>query len=220
MKKILGVILFLLIGQNILLAQVYPPFWPEILAFKKQDSSRFPPKRAILFIGSSSFARWNDVNNYFPDYTIVNRGFGGSTLVDAIRYTYDIILPYQPKQVVIYCGENDLSYPGDISAAEVVLRVKTLFGMIRTNLPDTRIDYISMKPSPSREKIQGKVRAANKEIKAFFETQENATFIDIYAAMLDENGKMREDLYEEDRLHMNQKGYTIWEEIILPYLVK
>lgn len=220
MKKILGVILFLLIGQNILLAQVYPPFWPEILAFKKQDSSRFPPKRAILFIGSSSFARWNDVNSYFPDYTIVNRGFGGSTLVDAIRYTYDIILPYQPKQVVIYCGENDLSYPGDISAAEIVLRVKTLFGMIRTNLPDTRIDYISMKPSPSREKIQDKVRAANKEIKAFFETQENATFIDIYAAMLDENGKMREDLYEEDRLHMNQKGYTIWEEIILPYLVK
>lgn len=220
MKKILGVILFLLIGQNILLAQVYPSFWPEILTFKKQDSLRFPPKRAILFIGSSSFARWNDVNNYFPDYTIVNRGFGGSTLVDAIRYTYDIIFPYQPKQVVIYCGENDLSYPGDISAAEIVLRVKTLFGMIRTNLPDTRIDYISMKPSPSREKIQDKVRAANKEIKAFFETQENATFIDIYAAMLDENGKMREDLYEEDRLHMNQKGYTIWKEIILPYLVK
>src|SRR5690348_13960972 len=90
-------------------SQQAPAFWNDIVAFKKQDSAQTPPVHPILFVGSSSFTKWTDISSYFPGYPIVNRGFGGSTLVDVIRYTYDIILPYQPKQVVIYCGENDLA---------------------------------------------------------------------------------------------------------------
>src|SRR5262245_50060214 len=81
-----------------------PPFWNDIQNFKKQDSVSFPPKNAILFIGSSSFTNWKDVQNYFPGYTIINRGFGGSTLLDQIRYFNDIVFLYEPKQIVIYCG--------------------------------------------------------------------------------------------------------------------
>jgi lysophospholipase L1-like esterase len=173
-----------------------------------------------LFVGSSSFTKWTDVNAYFPGYPIINRGFGGSTLPDVIRYAYDIILPYQPKQVVIYCGENDLASADSIPATEVVLRVKTLFGIIRTNLPDAAIDYVSIKPSPVRAGIQLKVLAANKAIRAFFNKQKNAAFIDIYDAMLNENGQMREDLYVGDRLHMKPEGYAIWKKIIEPYLLK
>src|ERR1044071_633737 len=86
-----------------------PPFYDEIQGFKKEDSIKPPPKHAILFVGSSSFHFWTDVQDYFPGYAIINRGFGGSSLPDVIHYANDIIFPYQPKQIVIYCGENDLA---------------------------------------------------------------------------------------------------------------
>src|SRR5512138_2423828 len=122
-----------------------PPFWNDIQNFKKQDSTNPPPEHAILFIGSSSFTKWTDVQNYFPGYTIINRGFGGSTLLDEIRYVNDIVFPYQPKQIVIYCGENDLASSDTVTAAKVVDRFKQLFQLIRekTHAP---VAYISMKP--------------------------------------------------------------------------
>lgn len=220
MKKPIVFAALLFVCSHSLYAQRVPAFWQDILTFKKQDSLQPPPAHPVLFAGSSSFTKWTDVNAYFPGYPILNRGFGGSTLRDQIRYAYDIILPYQPRQVVIYCGENDLASADSISPAEVLLRVKTLFGIIRTNLPNTVIDFVSIKPSPVRGGIQDKVRAANKEIKTFFNKQKNAAFIDIYSAMLDAKGQMREELYVSDRLHMKPEGYEIWKRIIEPYLVK
>ena len=219
MKKMLF-IACLLASTPIIHAQTSPAFWQDIVAFKKKDSIQAPPSNAILFVGSSSFARWQDVNNYFPDFTIINRGFGGSILTDVIRYTYDIILPYQPKQVVIYCGENDLASADNISSVEAYNRFKTLFGMIRTNLPKTNIAFISMKPSPSRASLQEKMKVANQMIKTYISKQKNASFIDIYEAMLDKKGQMREELYVGDRLHMKPAGYAIWQKAILPYLIK
>lgn len=219
MKKVLIFIaLFFILHQ--LQAQTSPAFWQEIVSFKKKDSAQMPPNNAILFVGSSSFARWQDVGDQFPGFTIINRGFGGSTLPDVIRYTYDIILPYQPKQVVIYSGENDLASTDSVSAIEVVNRFKTLFCMIRTNLPNANIAFISMKPSPSRANVQDKMKAGNKMIKAFIDKQKNASFINIYDAMLNFNGQMREELFIKDRLHMNSEGYAIWQKAILPYLHK
>ena len=197
-----------------------PPFWEDIVAFAKQDSVQPPPVHAIVFVGSSSFTKWKDVGDYFPGYAILNRGFGGSRLVDVIRYTYDIILPYQPKQVVIYCGENDLAFGDTVSVAEVLRRFKTLYRMLRQNLPASMICFVSLKPSPAREKLQEKMKAVNGEIKLFLKKEKSASFIDIYPAMLDGAGKMRGELYEEDRLHMKAEGYKIWQGIILPYLVK
>lgn len=198
--------------------QEAPPFWDDIQSFKKSDAGNPPPAASILFVGSSSFALWKDMKDYFPGYPVVNRGFGGSTLVDVIRYTYDIIIPYKPRQVVIYCGENDCASSETITATEVAIRFKTLFGMIRANLPNATIDYISMKPSPSRVAIQDRIRAANKEIKTFLSRQKNAHYIDVYQSMLDPSGRMRPEIYLEDQLHMNPQGYAIWQRIIAPYL--
>lgn len=217
--RLLFLVIFI-ISSGVLYAQTSPAFWQDIVAFKKKDSIQAPPSNAILFVGSSSFARWQDVNNYFPDFTIINRGFGGSILTDVIRYTYDIILPYQPKQVVIYCGENDLASADSITSVEAYNRFKTLFGMIRTNLPKTNIAFISMKPSPSRASLQDKMKRANQMIKRYISKQKNASFIDIYDAMLDKKGQMREELYVGDRLHMKPAGYAIWQKAILPYLIK
>ena len=220
MRKIVFVACLLLAGIATLQAQTAPPFWQDIVSFKKLDSLQPPPSHPILFTGSSSFTRWKDMNEAFPGFPVLNRGFGGSTLPDVIRYTYDVIIRYQPRQVVVYCGDNDLAGADSISVAEVVLRVKTLFGIIRTNLPQATIDFVAIKPSPSRTAIQPKVKKANREIKAFFTAQKNAAFIDIYDAMLDPKGGMREELYVEDRLHMKPAGYEIWKKIILPYLHK
>jgi lysophospholipase L1-like esterase len=106
------------------------PFANEIAAFKKQDSISFPPSHAILFVGSSSFRKWTDVQDYFPGYKIINRGFGGSTLPDVIRYADEIIFPYQPKQIVIYCGENDVASADSITGSIVFQRFKILFDQI------------------------------------------------------------------------------------------
>ncbi|TDH21483.1 G-D-S-L family lipolytic protein [Segetibacter sp. 3557_3] len=217
--KLLPLLLLLLL-QGVLHAQTAPPFWKEIVEFKKQDSSRVISSRPIVLVGSSSFQKWKDVNEYLPGYPILNRGFGGSTLVDVIRYAYDVILLYKPKQVMVYCGENDLASGDSIPVDEVVLRFKTLFGIIRQNLPVTKIDFVAMKLSPSRQQIFSKVKEANRQIRAFLKKQKNTGFVDVETAMLDANGNTREELFLQDRLHMKPAGYAIWQKAMLPHLLK
>jgi lysophospholipase L1-like esterase len=197
-----------------------PPFWSDIQKFKQKDSAQQPPKNAILFVGSSSFANWKNVQDYFQGYTIINRGFGGSSLTDVIRYAYDVILPYKPKQVVIYCGENDFAADSTLLPGELALRFKTLFGIIRQNLPQATIHFISLKPSPSRAALLSKFTAANAQIRAYLKTQQRAGYIDVYPSMLTSRGIPRPDIFLEDNLHMNEKGYQIWQRIIQPYLLK
>ena len=139
-------------------------------------------------------------------------------MLDVIRYAYDIIVPYQPKQVFIYAGDNDLAEGA--SVAEVVTRLKTLFQLIRINVPNATMDYISIKPSPSRENLMPKMKEANKQIEAFLKTQKNTGFINVFSPMLNADGKPKPEIFVEDRLHMNADGYAIWKKTILPYLKK
>ncbi|HVY76087.1 MAG TPA: GDSL-type esterase/lipase family protein [Puia sp.] len=196
------------------------PFINDIRAFKKQDSLQPPPANAILFVGSSSFRFWHDVSDYFPGYTIINRGFGGSTLPDVIRYANDIIIPYHPKQVVIYCGENDLAESDTVTAAMVFERFKTLFELIREQLPGEPIVFISLKPSPSRMRLFQKMKDANLLIKTYCSIQDHADFVDVFSKMLGEDGSPRKELFRDDMLHMKPAGYVIWQKEILPYLIK
>ena len=213
--------LLLLIFSTAIVAQdTKPPFWNDIQSFKKQDSLKFPAKGQILFTGSSSFTKWKDVQDYFPGYPIINRGFGGSTLPDLIRYTPDVIYPYQPKQIVIYCGENDFASSDTVSVTTVVNRFKTLFALIRNKYRDVPLAYVSMKPSPSRAHLMAKYVEANRIIKEFLEKQPKTAFIDVYSKMLKPDGQPMDDIFLEDRLHMTAKGYAIWQKIMQPYLVK
>ena len=196
-----------------------PAFWNDIQNFKKQDSVSSPPKNAILLIGSSSFTKWTDVQDYFPSYTIINRGFGGSTLLDEIRYVNDIVFPYQPKQIIIYCGENDLASSDTVTAAMVLDRFKQLFQMIRDKT-EAPISYISMKPSPSRRHLFTKMREGNQLIKDFLATQKNTAFIDVHQKMLDSTGEPMPEIFLDDSLHMNAKGYAIWKKEMEPYMQK
>jgi len=196
------------------------PFADEIQEFKKQDKINLPPSNSILFVGSSSFRKWTDVSNYFPGFTIINRGFGGSTLPDVIFYAPEIIFPYHPKQVVIYCGDNDLAASDAITADTVFERFRVLFEMIRKNLPGENILFVSIKPSPSRIRLKEKMEKANLLIQTYLSLQQHAGFVDVYHKMLNTDGSVMTDIFLEDNLHMNAKGYAIWQKVITPYLLK
>ncbi len=196
------------------------PFYEDIQAFKKQDSISFPQKNAILFVGSSSFTNWKDVQNYFPQFTIVNRGFGGSSISDVIRYADDIIFPYQPKQIVIYCGENDLAGADSVTGKMVLQRFVQLFNLIRNKMPAVPVAFISLKPSPSRWQLNDKMIEANTLIKKYLRKKKKTSFINVYHKMLGANGTPIKAIFLEDDLHMNAKGYAIWQKIIEPYLKK
>ncbi len=195
------------------------PFINEIKAFRKADSISMPPKNTILLIGSSSFTKWKDVQEYFPQHTMLNRGFGGSSLTDVIYYASDVVLKYQPKQILIYCGENDIAGSNTVNADTVFERFKILYGIIRSKFKKVPVAYISMKPSPSREKYLVTMQEANDQIKSFIEKQKKTAYIDVYSSMLDANGKILTHIFIADKLHMNAEGYKIWQGIIAPYLV-
>lgn len=201
------------------IAQQAPPFFNEIEAFKKEDSVSPPPKNAILFVGSSSFRGWTNIQSYFPGYTIINRGFGGSSLPDVIRYASDIIVPYQPKQVVIYCGENDFTADG-VTAEIVYDRFTTLFEIIRNGLPKAHILFVSFKPSPSRLKFMPEMVKANKLIKDYLKDHRRTGYVDVYSKMLLADGTPMPDIFKADKLHMTEAGYAIWQKEIKPYLRK
>lgn len=198
-------------------AQQPVPFENEIKAFEEQDQSTPPPKDAILFTGSSSIKLWQSLKTDFPDKVVLNRGFGGSKLPDVIHFADRAIIPYKPKQVVIYVGENDVA-SGNVTAQEVHDRFVTLFTKIRKALPKTPIVFISMKPSPSRRKFLPVTTEANALIKKYIAEQSRAQYLDIYTPMLDASGQIRGELFRADSLHMSPKGYEIWTEKLKPLL--
>lgn len=197
-----------------------PAFSEEIQNFKKQDSATMPPKNAIVFVGSSSFRMWSTMKDDFRMHAVINRGFGGSSFPDLIRYANDVIIPYHPAQVVIYCGDNDLAASDTVTAQIVFDRFQELFNIIRKQLPETAIAFVSIKPSPSRVHLLQKVKTANELIKVFLQKHPKTAYIDVFSAMLDQQGVPKPDLFIDDKLHMNQKGYAIWVEIIEPFLIK
>jgi lysophospholipase L1-like esterase len=214
------ILFFVLLVTGACAQEQKPPFWNEVQAFKKQDSLAFPAKSQILLIGSSSFTMWTDVQSYFPGYPILNRAFGGSSLTDVIRYAKDIVLPYHPKQIIVYCGENDLAGDSTVDGEKVYERFKELFELLRGYYPGIPVAYVSMKPSPSRRRLLLKMEQGNRLIKHFMAQQVSTSYIDVYSRMLNPDHSLIGDIYREDSLHMNKKGYIIWQKIIEPYLVK
>ena len=197
------------------------PFQEEINVFIKKDSIAMPADNSILFVGSSSFNYWKDISNYFPGYAIINRGFGGSSLTDIIHFNQETILKYKPKQIYIYCGENDIAASDTITPQIVFERFKTLHSIIRTHLGNNiPVMYVSIKPSVARWSMEDKFVTANSLIRNFINKQKQTQFLDVHSAMLDTNGEVYKDIFIADKLHMNAKGYAIWQKIIAPTLVK
>jgi lysophospholipase L1-like esterase len=198
---------------------VSSPEWATDMArFAAEDAATPPPERPIVFTGSSSVRMWETLAADFPDATVLNRGFGGSQVRDAIWYADEVALRYRPRQIVLYAGDNDIAEGR--SAAQVLADTQAFVTRIRTTQPGTPIALLGIKPSPSRANLLGVQRDANNALRDWAATQRNVAYIDVFTPMLDAGGVPREDLFIADRLHMNAAGYAMWKEIIGPYLVR
>ncbi|MFC3561987.1 GDSL-type esterase/lipase family protein [Pedobacter jamesrossensis] len=218
MKKIVSLAALTLLFISISFAQTKPPFWDDVQTIKKYDQMFKPPVNPVLFVGSSSIRKWDDLTQVFAKYNPLNRGIGGAVVNDITRYLNDIVFPYNPRQIVLYVGENDV-VDDKVTADTVLNRTIILYKAIRAKLPTTPILYISIKPSPSRDKFRDKVIGANALIRKFLATEKNTAFVDVFPSML-KDGKGRRELYVSDMLHMNAQGYAIWKKAIQPYLLK
>ncbi|HEY0653763.1 MAG TPA: GDSL-type esterase/lipase family protein [Chryseosolibacter sp.] len=196
--------------------QTSVPYENDVKAIKHYDNMYPQPANPILFVGSSSIRLWKDFGRKFARFDAINRGIGGAVISDILYYTEDLIVRYNPRKIVLYVGENDL--PSETTTPDSVLnRTIRLHHAIRKKLPQVPIIYIAMKPSPSRDQLQAKAIAGNDLVRKYFSTQANVVFLDVYTAML-KDGKSRPELFLDDRLHMNEQGYAIWEKLLMKHL--
>jgi len=217
--KIKLFLLFLSIAVTTQLrAQQGFPFANEIMAFKHQDSIKFPPKGGILFIGSSSIRKWTDLEQRFVGKPIIRRGVGGCELWQIVDYyTPYILFPYHPRKIFIYAGENDIA--AGKTSTFVFDEFQKLFEMIKKQLPDAKVYFMSIKPSPSRSKYFAVVDEANGLIKNYLANKPNSTFIDVGSVILKDHSSVPDSsLFEADYLHLNSKGYDKWQQVLEPFM--
>lgn len=186
----------------------------EISEIEARAAANRPPAGCIIFVGSSSIKRWARLADDLPDLPVINHGFGGSQLADSVNFAERIIIPYQPRQVVIYAGNNDIGAgkDPDIVFGDFVALVKK----IRAGCPQARISYIAVGPCPQRWHLVEKVKRFNHMAEDYCR-RNGMDFIDVFPLMLGPDGQPA-DIFVEDGLHMNEKGYAIWREAIAPYL--
>src|SRR5262245_58929582 len=207
----------LLLAASTLIAQ-QPDRWERyVAAYDEADKVSPPLKHQIVFVGSSTIRRW-DVASYFPDLTILNRGIDGTELSDTVRYIDRLVLRYEPRLVVVYAGDNDIG--GGRVSEQVAVDFERFVRAVHTKLPETRILYIGIKPSPLRWLQVDRMRLANQLIRSICERDDRLAFLDLDNLMLGWDEKPRQELYVEDSLHLSPQGYQLWTAVLRPYLVQ
>ncbi len=184
------------------------PFQEAISQFILEDQSIPSKKDPILFVGSSSFTNWKDVKIDLACQKIINRGFGGSTLEDLLSHKEVLFTIYKPKQIFVYCGENDIA--NKTPSIEVYNRWLRLYTYIRKHNKKAEIYFISLKPSPSRWHLKNEMQKVNEMIKSFIEKQSMTYFVDIWPMMLESLNTPKSEIFLKDSLHMNKLGYELW----------
>lgn len=171
----------------------------------------------VLFTGSSSIRMWSDISVYFPNYNLVNRGFGGSQTSDLLYFADDIIFTLKPSKIFIYEGDNDLA--SGKSSAEIMATTDSLLQRIRAQLPaSVGVYFISPKPSVARWKLKDTYLEHSANLKQWTGTKENVYYVDGWSSLMDSNGEVMTDVFLKDNLHLNKKGYNLWSTGIKKFL--
>ncbi len=208
--------LFFLCFGFFTLAQETNPFSKEVEDIqKKYDTIWDASKPTIVFTGSSSVRIWHDIQESFPEHQIVNSGFGGSQASDLLLFSKELILNYSPKKVFIYEGDNDISAGKD--SKEILQDIAAIISKIRAQNPSTKVVLISAKPSIARWNLKRNYKRLNRKFKRLSKKDADLLYIDVWKPML-AGRKLKKDLFIEDGLHMNAKGYAIWYESIKPFV--
>ncbi|MFC1568729.1 GDSL-type esterase/lipase family protein [bacterium] len=189
-------------------------FQTEINTFVKWDQKNSTPTNAILFIGSSSIRMWQ-THNSFPDLPIINRGFGGAHISDIIYYYNQVIQQYDADIIIFYCGDNDIA--AGKSVEQVIQDYKILIKQILTDMPDVHFIYMPIKPSVSRWHFWDKMNTVNQMIREYNEANDQLDYLDTATVLLNSNGEPDPDLLLTDGLHLNEKGYSLWNTLFIQY---
>lgn len=194
-----------------------PNRWEStIQKFEAEDQQSGPARGGIVFIGSSSIARWTDLAESFPDLKVVNRGFGGSEMSESAKYASRVVVPRAPRIVVLYTGENDLNrgLTPDAVASDFSTFVKT----VRTATPATRVVVVGLKPSLLRWKLRDAMHQTNEMIRTRCAADSNCAYVDPWPSMIGKDGTPKPELFVEDGLHMTPEGYKVWTQMLRPHL--
>jgi hypothetical protein len=188
----------------------------EIAAYEQMDQTNPPPRGALVFIGSSTIRRWTTLAQDFPAQPVVNRGFGGSEIVDSTHFAGRIIFPYQLRMVFLRAGGNDL-WAGK-SVEQVFADFKEFIATVHAKLPETEIVFISLSPSLARWAQHDKEKAVNTLVAEYTKQTPHLKYIETYDIPLGADGKPRAELFVADKLHFNADGYKLLAERVRPYL--
>ncbi len=190
----------------------------EITAFERMDRSNPPPREAILFVGSSTIRRWTTLASDFPGHRIINRGFGGSEILDATHFAERIIFPCAPRMIVLRSGGNDLSRGK--SPEQVFVDFQEFVARVRARLPETEVAFISINPSPARWGQRAKDKALNTLIQQFARGKPWFKYIEMFDQVLGADGQPRAELFVADSLHFSAAGYAVLADRVRHFLPK
>ena len=188
----------------------------DMARFAAQDAAQPPPRDAYVFTGSSSVRMWHSLAADFPGKPVLNRGFGGSQVRDAVHHARQVATGYRPRMILLYAGDNDID--AGRSPQKVRHDFRAFVARVRRDVPGARIAFIAIKPSPARAHQLALQQQANAWVKADAATLRGVDFIDVATPMLGADGAPRPELFLEDRLHMNAQGYALWRTVVGPYL--
>lgn len=200
-------------------AQEYNPktFEKEIAGFDRKDTAENAKPGSNLFVGSSTLRMWQDMQSYFPDGYVINRGFGGSKFEDLLYYADRAIIPYKPAKIFVYEGDNDIA--AGIPTAVILRQAKQLREKISRQLPGVPVVFIGAKPSVARWHLKDKYEEFNKALKSYSNKTKQTQFVDVWQPMLDKDGMVYRHIFLQDNLHMKPEGYKIWQKVLTPYLI-
>lgn len=197
-------------------AKAPPGFWEKSFRLWEGQDKKHPPARGgVVFVGSSSIRLWPTAAS-FPSLAALNRGLGGAQIDDVVQFTERLVLAYEPKVVVFYAGENDIG--AGAAPDRVLADYRTFVGLVQARLPETRIVFISIKPSVALRALWHRAQEANRLVAIYSATDQHLRYIDVSTAMLSPAGKPRPELFVDDGLHMNAAGYRLWTRIVTPVI--
>jgi lysophospholipase L1-like esterase len=192
------------------------PFEDEIEQFEAADKISPPRLGGVVFVGSSSIRLWPHLSADFPGVNVIQRGFGGSELWQAVKYATRIVLPYRPTRIVVYEGDNDLA--AGRSPEQILKDYQDFVALVHETLPDTRIAFVAIKPSGSRLALIEQMRKTNWLVREYSATDSKLVYVDVFTPMLGRDGSPQPDLYAADSLHLSARGYEIWRRLLAPFV--
>ena len=210
--SLLIVLSIILLQTGLIKAQDPQRFNEQVNQLVNKEYQIDSNKKLLVFAGSSSFRMWKDVPHYFPEYNVINNGFGGSHFTDLLYYYDQLVVRFNPDILFIYEGDNDIA--GNKKPGKVFSQARELAKRVKKDLPNTPIVFVSPKPSIARGKLRPKYIKLNRKLERYCQRADHAIFADMWPSMTAPDGRVMQDIFIEDGLHLNKKGYDIWGGVI------